>query len=303
LTKEQLQMYEMLGITLSSITDDNSQLVPLESENEKSFEEIPQHYPEDDPITSSDEEEIEEKNQVKMRKSNEYNNELVKNNEKQLVPSIEIPEHVEVKSTENQGPKRPFLRRGSGLTSRFGVSPDQFNLKNLPPYKYTERVKKTLGRSSTTSKPTKTDLTSQKILKPEIMDSKIDEQIKPISEKVTQSKQKPDTSEPTKIEERTKPIEKIIPIEQQITETPKNNMKVPKGISWAQILSENNILTCPAAVVGDQFGGDLDDTNLFQMLENKISETCPETSITSLMKMLGVMKFHKIFIQILMNIQ
>lgn len=35
--------------------------------------------------------------------------------------------------------KRPFLRRGEGLTTRFKVPPDAFNLKNLPKYKYANR--------------------------------------------------------------------------------------------------------------------------------------------------------------------
>lgn len=47
----------------------------------------------------------------------------------------------EMESGENKRAvvKRPFLRKGEGLTTRFKVPPDAFNLKNLPKYKYANR--------------------------------------------------------------------------------------------------------------------------------------------------------------------
>lgn len=42
-------------------------------------------------------------------------------------------------------PKRPFLKRGEGLTNRFKVSPSAFRLDNLPRYKYAGRVAQALS--------------------------------------------------------------------------------------------------------------------------------------------------------------
>lgn len=39
-------------------------------------------------------------------------------------------------------PKRPFLKRGEGLKSRFKISPDAFRLDKLPKYKYAQRMQK-----------------------------------------------------------------------------------------------------------------------------------------------------------------
>lgn len=39
-------------------------------------------------------------------------------------------------------PKRPFLKRGEGLTSRFKIAPDAFRLDKLPKYKYLQRAPK-----------------------------------------------------------------------------------------------------------------------------------------------------------------
>lgn len=44
--------------------------------------------------------------------------------------------------------KRPFLKRGEGLTNRFKVHPDSYNLKNLPKYKFSSAKRR---RSATAS--------------------------------------------------------------------------------------------------------------------------------------------------------
>lgn len=57
-------------------------------------------------------------------------------------------------SVSNDIPKRPFLKRGEGLTTRFKVSPDTYRLDNLPRYKYANRVAQALSskRRPTTTK-------------------------------------------------------------------------------------------------------------------------------------------------------
>lgn len=39
-------------------------------------------------------------------------------------------------------PKRPYLKRGEGLKTRFKIAPDAFRLDKLPKYKYAQRVQK-----------------------------------------------------------------------------------------------------------------------------------------------------------------
>lgn len=51
--------------------------------------------------------------------------------------------------------KRPFLRKGEGLTSRFKVPPDAFNLKNLPKYKYASRNSMSLEQKLPNKEKTK----------------------------------------------------------------------------------------------------------------------------------------------------
>ncbi|XP_059608850.1 centromere protein J [Phlebotomus argentipes] len=54
-------------------------------------------------------------------------------------------QEVKKKSPVN---KKPFLRRGEGLTSRFRVNPDHFNLKNIPKYKYSIANKKSKEKNT-----------------------------------------------------------------------------------------------------------------------------------------------------------
>lgn len=291
-------MYEMLGISLTSFRKENQELINLDSENEKSFEERPRHDPdEEDSVLTSEDDEIEKKTlqdpKQKQRKSNEYNNELVKNNNKELIPC-----HIE--DTRDDGPssnpnivKKPFLKRGSGLTTRFGVSPEVFNLKNLPPYKYNDRVKKTLGRSSIDNRSNRINKRKSepiiKVCENSDETNKQNEQkhLDNVPQNVISKKTERNIPSPNPPQTAVEKLIKVC-IDQPITETPKNNMKVPKGISWAQILSENNILSCPVdPIANNSFGNILDDTELFNLLENKIGENCSETSVADLMQLLA----------------
>lgn len=48
--------------------------------------------------------------------------------------------------------KRPFLRRGEGLTNRFKIPPDRYNLQNLPRYKFAV-TKPLIDKKRLTSEP------------------------------------------------------------------------------------------------------------------------------------------------------
>lgn len=59
--------------------------------------------------------------------------------------AIRSPKRDEIPIDEvnvDEIPKRPFLKRGEGLKSRFKISPDAFRLDNLPKYKYAQRMQK-----------------------------------------------------------------------------------------------------------------------------------------------------------------
>lgn len=287
-------MYEMLGISLSSFKKDPNELINLESENEKSFEEMPRQDPEDEAILTSDDEVVVEEDEnlreMHPRRSNEYNNELVKKNEKELVQQVvSIYESQPGQSSNPNFVKRPFLKRGVGLTSRFGVSPEAFNLKNLPPYKYNERVKKTLGRSSNPRPEKATRRKSEPVTK--VPEQKAEDiPVKHPQKTIELRKSEPPT---VKSQQKTVKTAELIKVcnDQPITETPKNNMKIPKSISWAQILSENNILSCPvdtaAGADNESCGNLMNDTELFQILENKINGNCSEDSVADLMELLA----------------
>lgn len=137
LTRDQIQMYEMLGLSLSNFAEISAEPVNIESENDQDFEEITQvnedHDP-DDPILSSSD------------TSKDYNNELVKNDN--VISPFEQFNEFQDEENDVQVAKKPFLKRGSGLTARFRIPPDAFNLKKLPKYKYADRVSKNLAKTS-----------------------------------------------------------------------------------------------------------------------------------------------------------
>lgn len=280
LSKEQKQMYEILGISLSSFNERN-----YETENidvEKEFEEIPEIEHEDDDDDSDDE----GQNSSHLK---EYNNELVNS-------SLERDnDDKQERSSEQQVVKKPFLKRGVGLTTRFRIPPDKFNLKKLPRYKYQDRLQKTLSKQKGfIVNETKSDMPKKAPTK------------KPDAPKITKSptekQDEDDLSIPKniklKVPSEIKPspphslsFEKLLQKSQphDIEETPKQS-KLPKGTSWAQILSANNINDCSINMdqllnVDEMTQNDLDGTNLFQLLEERIKNL--ESSPVSILSLLA----------------
>lgn len=62
-----------------------------------------------------------------------------------------VNEYASATETNRTVPKRPFLKRGEGLTNRFKVSPNAFRLDNLPRYKYARRVAQALSSKRQTA--------------------------------------------------------------------------------------------------------------------------------------------------------
>lgn len=282
-------MYEMLGLSVSNFAEVTSEPTHIESENENDFEEIPQDPDDAIDYSSSDE----------SMHVNNYNNELVQK-DNTISPLKNIDEYQE-DSNEPQLPKRPFLKRGAGLTSRFRIAPDAFNLKKLPRYKYADRVKKNLARASNSRsqepeppppRRKSTDDAKKKsspgnVPAPSVSNTKLEA---PRNVALTIPKEplppaKPTTQVQEWFESRVK--------EPEIVETPKV-AKLPKGVSWAQILSSNNIMDSPVNIdhllnPSKQLENypDMNDTSLFHLLEERVNNMNIDTSMSSIMKLVA----------------
>ncbi|XP_070498726.1 centromere protein J [Chironomus tepperi] len=308
LTKEQLQMYEILGISLSSFMEmqNNDNLEEINDNNSDDDSHIINDY--EDPVDDSD---IEEQNSP-----TNYNNELINKNDIISVQQKFDVEEFKETGSELQVPKKPFLKRGAGLSSRFNMDPDRFSLKKLPPYKYSDRIKKTLAK---TKNPQLRDAEPAKKERPKSLDNNRTDKPKSFDNdsKKTARKSDPGTKKnevkvvpevpeskdlvvpqtnlkipPAKpIEPPSNPVlERILskPSPQEIKETPKNP-KLPKGVSWAQILSSNNIADCSVNLnqLVAPTENEHDETSLFQLLEERINNLNLDSSPSSLIKLLS----------------
>lgn len=297
LTGEQIQMYEYLGLSVSNFNEVCSEpSLPIESENENDFEEMRKEDPEDAILSSDDSSHV-----------NNYNNELVKKDN--IISPLKNVGELQDESSDVQQVKRPFLKRGVGLTNRFRIPPDAFNLKKLPRYKYADRVKKNLVQKDAAK------------LKTPIKDHNEPERRKtePIKKKEPPLASNPEKRESlelgmpptTALKIPSQPI--ALPSvsdtkiqdwfnsrsrEQQqpeISETPKL-AKLPKGVSWAQILSSNNIADSPINVdhllnpQNLEADFDLNETSLFHLLEERVNNMSLDTSMSSIMKLLASLK-------------
>lgn len=162
-------------------------------------------------------------------------------------------------------PKRPFLRRKQGLTTRFKVDPDQFLLKNLPPYKFASShpsLKKNL-----TQKPTKNPSLQSK-------------ESRPISKAVLKLKPK---SKPEKaldaLEEKFQ--KSLILSQNTCNSTPDNKFQSnslkenTEPISWATILDPKIIkpIELPSRSLSqNEFQDGTENMSIFELLEQKAKE-------------------------------
>lgn len=250
----------------------------------------------EDPVDDSD---IEE-----QKSPSNYNNELI---DKIPVQQEFNVEEFKETGSELQVPKKPFLRRGAGLSTRFNMAPDRFSLKKLPPYKYSERIKKTLAKTKNSQikdvnparpksldnvKPKSVENDTKKaVRKSDPVTKQNDIEIVPESKDlvIPQANLKISTVKP--IEPPSNPIlEKILAKSspEELKETPKNP-KLIKGVSWAQVLSSNNISDCSVNLnqLVAPTENDHDETSLFQLLEEKMKDLNLDSSASSLIKLLS----------------
>jgi centromere protein J len=287
-------MYEMLGLSISNFAEVSTEPINIESENENDFEEITNTNDPDDSIllSSSDE---------SSSHVNNYNNELVKK-DNIVSPLKNFDELQNEEINEPQVPKRPFLKRGSGLTSRFRVPPDAFNLKNLPRYKYADRIKKNLSKNvqlKTRDLPKDTEPMKKKsepAKKNLVRQAPVPTQQQQVSTKLMSPTNVALKIPPKKVLTEPEPqIEEWFKSRSKELESPETPKvaKIPKGVSWAQILSANNIMDSPIKV--DQLLNpqnydedcQLDETSLFHLLEERVKNMNVDTSFSSIMRLVA----------------
>lgn len=92
--------------------------------------------------------EIETSQTQENNQHEDSNNDVVLNNSVSLkidvspvaisdpVDHLKINNNLSERDKPRPVTKRPFLKRGEGLTNRFKIPPDQYNLKKLPKYKF-----------------------------------------------------------------------------------------------------------------------------------------------------------------------
>jgi len=301
-------MYEILGISLSSFIEmqNNDDLEEINENNSDNNSDIIKDY--EDPVDDSD---IDEGPQESPPK---YNNELIKSTD--TSPAKFNVEEFKESGSELQVPKKPFLKRGAGLSSRFNMAPDRFSLKKLPPYKYNDRIKKTLAK---TKNPQFKDVEPVRKERPKSLDS--DKNDRPISvesdnrkatrksdpvtkkndiKKVPELPESKDLivpqanlkiTQPKPTEPPSNPLlDRILSKSspEEIKETPKNP-KLAKGVSWAQILSSNNIADCSINFneLLTSTENENDETSLFQLLEQRINNLNLDSPSSGLIKLLS----------------
>lgn len=284
----------MLGLSISNFTEISSEPLNIESDNDNEFEEeAPQDDADDAILSSNDSSHV-----------NNYNNELVQKDN--TVSPLKNIDEFQSESGDVNIVKRPFLKRGSGLTQRFRIPPDAFNLKKLPRYKYADRVKMNLAsrnRIKVKDPPKEAELPKKKpeavkikspatIFDPSQQEST--ELIPPTNVALKIPKQTLPTAEPEpQIQEwfnsRTKDKQPVL------DETPKV-AKLPKGVSWAQILSSNNIMDSPFKIdhllnpTNLDEDSEMNETSLFHLLEERVHNMNVDTSFTSIMKLVATLQ-------------
>lgn len=151
-----------------------------------------------------------------------------------------------IEDDEKHIEKKPFLRRGEGLTSRFKVHPDTFKLKNLPKYKYAIKSLKLKPRPI-------------KVCKKNL------ENIHPVGEfKLNNNKSYENIA--TELDE--------ISFKNQI---PSEIKSVSKPLNWSRLLDNSNISTKSNDISTKekilQLQKEIEELNMFELLENKVDNS------------------------------
>ncbi|XP_055850033.1 centromere protein J [Episyrphus balteatus] len=178
----------------------------------------------------------------------------------------EIIQEQEHNQVTDEKPKRPFLRRKQGLINRFKVDPDQFNLQNLPPYKFSSSHP-SLKRNVARKPPEKTKPTKE---------------VRPISKAVLRLKTSGKPKKQPSFDEMEEKFQKsLISSQTACNSTPDTKSQAssiketPEPISWATILDPQNIKpiekTSQSASCLESNDAS-DNMSIFELLEQKAKD-------------------------------
>lgn len=265
LFEEQQKLYEMLG--LDSQDEDNAS--PTE-EPDLILERI-QQFEEDVSVNLTGDVEIVTQPSIEPHQETHKHRSLDKVNAKHP------------KKTE----RKPFLKRGEGLKNRFKISPDAFNLKKLPKYKYANVHKKLKLRPS--AQQVSTASTEHKLIN---------------SDTRTQIDCK--TNNPTATPEKRVlnsvdgKLAEILERETASDISGSNHLDIndceDANVAWAKVLDvnnannwNNNSLSSLMPTISKQF----DNTQMFEFLEKHLNDSNFSSNVSRILDALGKMNLEQ----------
>lgn len=126
LQREKLKLYELFGLSMTSEPEETDDTIDHEDGECGDAEEVAANF-------SMDENQVIRSPPIKL-------------NLNKIVQNMAIRPKANVDASAVLAPmtcetvvKRPYLKRGEGLTNRFKIAPDAFRLDNLPKYKFARR--------------------------------------------------------------------------------------------------------------------------------------------------------------------
>ena len=308
LSEEQMKMIEFLGITKANSMEQSLQSfmeqTNVESENE--YEDIriqdaisPARSDSEESEVSDDENEIQNLKAINAG-AIEIESTLKKTN---IIEMTEYPTEISDKPVI----KRRYLKRGEGLEQRFKVHPDSFKLDKLPKYKFAglrnqkfmnKAHKKSPVPNPTTSNVIKVQKDPGTKTKNFPAKNSTDLEVPQNCKLVINQPKVSESAEAQKVEEKVnnwfKDYEK--PTELSTPRIAKDLKNFPKAFCWAKILKANNdCIDSPDLKNLMQINTEnkdsmkLDDLNLFELLEERISSASFSSNSSSIYRLLEAM--------------
>lgn len=135
LQREKLKLYELFGLSLTSEPEEINETISNDDDGE---DDERRDEPAMNTLPTS------EQQMIRSPPINMSLNKIVQNMAIRPKANIDAPAAAETATaasamTCQKIVKRPYLKRGEGLTNRFKIAPDAFRLDNLPKYKFARR--------------------------------------------------------------------------------------------------------------------------------------------------------------------
>lgn len=131
LHREKVKLYELFGLSMTSEPEETDETIDHEDEECDDAEEVAAM---NNKNLSMDEKQIIRSPPIKL-----HLNKIVQNMAIRPKANVDASAAAVAPMTCETIVKRPYLKRGEGLTNRFKIAPDAFRLDNLPKYKFARR--------------------------------------------------------------------------------------------------------------------------------------------------------------------